>query len=68
MARAPEVLRAAVEEGAELARSGGTLAELQSLAILARVALDAAEGAVADGEVRTSALSAARIQSLLAET
>ena len=66
MASAPGVLRAAVEEGAQLARSGGTLAELQSLALLALAALDAGDGAVADAEVRKSALRASRIQELVA--
>ena len=66
MANGPDVLRAAIEEAAELARSGGTLSELQSLALLAKTALDAGDGQVADDEVRKSALQASRTHALLA--
>jgi hypothetical protein len=57
MANAREVLRESVGEAALLATTGGSLEELQSLALLARTALNAGSAEVSDAEVKQASLS-----------
>jgi hypothetical protein len=57
MANAREVLRESVGEAALLATTGGSLEELQSLALLARTALNAGSAEVSDDEVKQASLS-----------
>jgi hypothetical protein len=56
MADARVLLEAVIREAAQLANTGGHLEELQSLALLARTALDAGNGEVPDEVVRASGL------------
>ena len=64
MANARAVLKEAVDEAGLLAGSGGTLEELQALAVLARSALWAGEGEIPDDEVRNGGLHATGLHRL----
>jgi hypothetical protein len=64
VADARQVLEEAVNEAALLARTGGSLEELQRLVLLARTALHAEDGQVDDETMREGGLSPGAFQRL----